>query len=129
MEETKKGRRNIWIIEFLVFFIMAIILSYVLFNQQETETEIWQDNICGDLPKYQIGTPSWFDNQGNLVFKGYLNLENITPEIFNTQFIDSEIYLVYRNGCSWCEKQIQDLEQIELWDEYKLKGFTIDCSQ
>ncbi|MFH1376193.1 MAG: hypothetical protein ABIH25_01010 [Candidatus Woesearchaeota archaeon] len=135
MEEQiikNKKRSNIWIVTtiFLGIVIGLLFLTnlYPTSVGRSSENGTWKDRVCSDLPRYQLGTPSWFDNDGNLIYKGYIDLSNITVTEFETQFINNKVYMVHRNGCSWCEKQIEDLERIEMWKTYQDTGLTIHCS-
>jgi len=125
---TKKMRENPYFTATISLLICVI--AMILFNMYSADEQVngWKDDVCSDMVRYQIGTPSWFDNNGSLVYSGYIPMENFTREKFEEVLIDNRIHLVYREGCGWCEKQIEEIKVLDTWEIYERKGLTIKCS-
>jgi len=120
---TLKLRKNPYIVAtiFLAILLGALVVGSL---KEVKQSDNWKDNVCENMGKFRIGTPSWFDVDGNLVQQGAI-LPNQSIDIVNELLIPDKITMVHKEGCSWCEKQIEYFGKN--WEVYKNKGLTIRC--
>jgi hypothetical protein len=136
--KTKEKKENIWKTGTIVLGSLCLILMGYMAYQSYDRYASWKGDICSEI----TGTPSWVDNQGNILKSGYIpiiqqSVDNETikdnyylalKQILVTGLINEKITFVYREGCSWCEKQIEEFKELGFWEEYENSGLTIMCN-
>lgn len=134
---TQKKKENKWKTgTFVLLGVILILIAYSSYNSY-SKFNGWKSNICSEI----TGTPSWVDNEGDIIKSGYIQLisksySNETERDLNYKavrillkeaLINEKITFVYRDGCSWCEKQIDKFKEVGFWEEYKNSGLTKSC--
>ena len=111
--EKKDWRNNLTVYKiafWILLFHLIVLAGFMLFasnNNEETNC-----NPCN----YIISTPSWLV-EGKLIGVGYI--PNMTTEIM----IENDVTFIYRDDCSWCNKQKENLNM----DMLNQKGLTLKC--
>jgi len=78
-------------------------------------------NLGGCDPcNYITSTPSWLKD-GKLITSGY------QPNVSIENLIEYNITFVYREGCGWCSKQIEDFGE-ENFNKLQEEGLILKCS-
>lgn len=124
---TDKLRENPYMMgTFVLSFVIIFIAGFNFYEAHSTYND-WKEDVCEDMARFQIGTPTWFTPEGYLVHAGYIDMSNSSREDFEAIFLDQGIYLVKRDECGWCQKQIEDLDRLSIWDIYQRKGLVLTC--
>jgi len=125
---TEKMRANPYMVGTFVLGICCLLFLFLGFIKAEQEINGWKKDVCEDMHRFKVGTPAWFDYQGNYIVSSYLPVtENKTLEEIGDLFLKHKVYLVYSDKCGWCKKQINDFKKIGFWEEYQKEGLTIKC--
>jgi len=110
---------NPFIISTIILFCVCVVLIIPQF-QKEKEMS-FEAKMCSSI----TATPSWADSEGNILFSGYFENENMSINLVDT-LIKDKIYFLYSPTCSWCKKQIEYFGTE--WIKYEESGLTINCA-
>jgi len=127
MNKTERIRKNPYIASTIIFggVLLLLLINDVYWHTQEQED--WEGEVCSNMIKYKIGTPAYFNHDGNLIYEGYIPLVNSSRDKIEEVFIDDRITFVYKEGCGWCGKQIEEFKEYGLWENYQKEKLTISC--
>lgn len=127
-------KKNKWQVATIVLgFICMSLLAFMIYNNFGKD---WKGKVCDRVKSGEIGTPSWFSENGTLITSGFIPLfteENnqtyalTNSSILKEMLIDKKIYFVYRDGCSWCKLEKLQMDTLGFWEDYKSSGLTIGC--
>jgi hypothetical protein len=127
--KVKKGKfQNKW----KLATVCLVILCIVIVTSQQFWKPVngnWKTSACEKATK-ELGTPAWFDNQGDVLAVGYIllsNISNMSKQKLIEAFITQKVYFAYKETCGWCEKQIEEFKKYNFWEDYQKEGLTIKC--
>lgn len=119
--QKEKLRDNPWKFSTIVLIILIIaIISINYYEKINNEKKL--DNICKKIQ----GTPSWVNDEGNIIGNGFNSFGNKSWNVVE-RLIKNKIYFVYHPSCSYCQKQIEYFGNT--WNDYVESGFTINCQE
>ena len=75
MEEVNtesKKKVNIWKVITIIEIVIVTILLVIVFIKGNNKD--WKDKVCDRVNNGEIGTPSWFDKDGNLIVSSFIPL-------------------------------------------------------
>ena len=121
---TFRMRKNPWMVATIVLSILVllIIAGNILESRQEVRSE--NEILCSVIS----ATPAWAMN-GMILEYGVVIPENKSIDLVGTELIPNNIKLLYQDGCSACEAQINYFKEQGTWDAYVNSGLTINCGE
>lgn len=119
--KERERKLNGWVLSTLILGIVCLVLVVALFSNKVNPIPI-EKVLCSKIQ----GTPSWGNENGDIVFQGYTNFGDQSWNVVDT-LIEDKIYFLYSSGCSWCQEQIKYFGVG--WDKYVESKLTIDCSK
>jgi hypothetical protein len=121
---TFRMRKNPWMVATIVLTILALLLiaGNILESRQEVRSE--NEILCSVI----YATPAWAMN-GMILEYGVIIPENTSIDLVGTELIPNNIKLLYQDGCSACEAQINYFKEQGTWDAYVNSGLTINCGE
>jgi hypothetical protein len=119
---TNKLRKNPYIMTTIVLGILGVLL--IAGNLIEEKNYVRSENeiLCSVI----YATPAWAMN-GMILEYGVVIPENVSVDLVGTELIPNNIKLLYQDGCSACEAQINHFKEQGTWDAYVNSGLTINC--
>jgi hypothetical protein len=121
---TNKLRKNPYIMTTIVLGILGVLL--IAGNLIEEKNYVMSENeiLCSVI----YATPAWATN-GMILEYGVIIPENKSIDLVGTELIPNNIKLLYQDGCSACEAQINYFKEQGTWDAYVNSGLTINCGE
>lgn len=118
---------NTWKIGTIILAIAILFLMGWEWIKADNYYNRWKNDVCEDMSRFGIGTPSWFSSEGILLISGYIPMSNVSFETFEASFINERVYLVKKDNCGWCQKQIEDMKNSNVYNRYEEEGLIITC--
>ena len=123
----ERMRDNPYIASTIILAFMCLVLIFVWQGTSTTNKDLKEFNetfICENI----LGTPSWVNEDMELVLSGYNNFSNANPrEVLDLLLIPKKIHYFYRDDCSWCQKQKEYFGKY--FREYVDANLTHDCNK
>ncbi len=119
---TNKLRKNPYIMTTIILIIFAFILIVENITEEKDYIQSENEILCSVI----YATPAWAMN-GMILEYGVVIPENKSIDLVGTELIPNNIKLLYQDGCSACEAQINHFKEQGTWDAYVNSGLTINC--
>ena len=123
-------RENPWIASTFFLGVICLILITGFFGQVQLIEEppkviegFDEVDVCSKI----TGTPSWADDEGNIITSGYQSFGNVSWDVVNGELIPKKVHFLYSSTCGWCLEQIKYFGNT--WPDYVNSGLTHDCKE
>lgn len=121
---TFKMRKNPYMVATIILIIFAFILIVENITEEKDYIQSENEILCSVI----YATPAWAMN-GMILEYGVVIPENKSIDLVGTELIPNNIKLLYQDGCSACEAQINYFKEQGTWDAYVNSGLTVDCGE
>jgi len=121
MKQNKQQVKNKWKKGTIFLLIVCVILLIILLIKIKIEI----GNLKAELCQATDVVPAYVSAiNKKVLFTGYKGKPE--PGVVDA-LINEEIAFVYRSGCLYCAKQIEDFG--DEWEKYQKEGITVDCAK